>query len=166
MGFTLDDLFPEKLGQGWRGAQQPRLPEGEPATLAAEESGYVTYIDGDRLLTAVGDNGAVVELKKTIGDYVFHGVPLAAIWSSHPVDDAFKSKLRKSFQLGKERELRQDFLYGVRQLTAIALRALSPGINDPSTAEQCIDAVVALLHSIAPLSYNGVGEGPGERARN
>lgn len=146
---SLETVFPETLGEGWRGDGDPRVPDGEPATLAADGSGYVTYIDGDRLLAAAAEHDIVVHLEKTIGDYVFHDVPLATVTPAEVLDEDLNERLHDAFQLGKERELRQNFLYGVRQLTDIAVRALSPGINDPSTAEQCIDALVNLIGKLA-----------------
>lgn len=142
---TLERLFPENAGEAWQKAEAPALPSGEATTLEAMSSGYVAYIDGDALISAATEAGAVVVLRRTIGEYVFHGVPLATMWHVQGEEAPFVDKVRDAFQLGKERELRQDFLFGVRQLTDIALRALSPGINDPSTAEQCIDALVNLL---------------------
>lgn len=146
---SLETLFPENLGEGWTGEDQPPLPDGKTAKIAADGSGYVTYIDGNRLLAAAGESDAVVHLEKTIGDYVFHDVLLATVTPAEALNDELAQKLHSAFHLGKERELRQNFLYGVRQLTDIAVRALSPGINDPSTAEQCIDALVNLIAKLA-----------------
>lgn len=146
---SLETLFPETLGEGWAGEHEPRLPEGAAATLAADASGYVTYIDGSALLSAAKESDAIVHLEKTMGDYVFHDVPLATVLPAEALDETLTRKLHDAFQLSKERELRQNFLYGVRQLTDIAVRALSPGINDPSTAEQCIDALVNLIAKLA-----------------
>ena len=142
---TLAQLFPDEVGAPWEGNGEPSLPPDEGIPLVAEGSGYISYIDGDRLVKVAAEHDAVLALEKSIGDYVLHGVPLAKVWTSETLSDDLAASLHKAFHLGKERELRQDFLYGVRQLTDIALRALSPGINDPSTAEQCIDALVNLL---------------------
>lgn len=149
---TLSNLFPKDVGAPWQGRQEPDMPADEGQRLNAESSGYITLIDGARLLKFAEEQDAVLVLARSIGDYVFHGVPLARMWAPEPLSDELASRVRKAFHLGKERELRQDFLYGVRQLTDIALRALSPGINDPSTAEQCIDALVSLLARLSGLT--------------
>lgn len=146
---SLETLFPEKLGEAWTGEGQPPLPDGEPLTVDADGSGYVTYIDNDGLLSAASESDVVITLEKIIGDYVFHDVPLATVTPGEVLDDELRKKLYDAFHLSKERELRQNFLYGVRQLTDIGVRALSPGINDPSTAEQCIDALVNLIAKLA-----------------
>lgn len=146
---SLETLFPEELGEAWTGDDPPPLPDGKPLTVDADGSGYVTYIDNKRLLSAASESDVVVGLEKTIGDYVFHDVPLATVTPGKALSDELREKLHDAFHLSKERELRQNFLYGVRQLTDIAVRALSPGINDPSTAEQCIDALVNLIAKLA-----------------
>lgn len=146
---VMDDLFPESVGEPWPKATAPKLPDGPSATVTAESSGYVTLIEANGLLRAASEAGAVVQLEQTLGDYVFHDMPLARVWPAEAVDEALVRAVRGGFQLGRERTLTQDLLSGIRQLSDVALRALSPGINDPSTAEHCIDALANLLSKLA-----------------
>lgn len=145
---TLDNLFPENVGEAGE-EQEIAMASEAKAFVKANGSGYVTTVDGPALMGAAQKRAALITLERTIGDYVLHGVPLAAVQPAEALDEELQTAVLRAFHLGKERTLRQDFLFGVRQLTDIALRALSPGINDPSTAEQCIDALVNLLSKLS-----------------
>jgi uncharacterized membrane protein len=63
--------------------------------------------------------------------------------------DALEQSVRQAVTIANERDLRQDALFGVRQLADIALRALSPGVNDPTTAHTCIGYLRAVLEEVA-----------------
>ena len=81
-----------------------------------------------------------------VGDFVAHGMPLATVWGDGEVDD---DAIRAAFSLAKERDLAEDPSFGFRQLVDIAERALSPGVNDPTTATQCLDHLHDLLRHLA-----------------
>ncbi len=155
---TLDmmrHLFPMEMGQPWQGAEPPPLPPGEPMVILATQGGYIEAITSDELLRAMTRANAVLRLDRMIGDYVLPHTPLATLWPSGAVDDALPATITGTINLGRERTMVQDLLYGVRQLSDIALRALSPAINDPSTAVNCIDMLGTLLVEMsqrAPVS--------------
>lgn len=151
----------------------PGEPEDEPrAALAAASamasarvrevramsSGYLTVVDAHPLIQCATDTGAVVRQSARIGDYVLTGQVIAETGlvpgeersggSEDEAEAAFE-KLEQSvhsgFVLGKQRTLVQDTAFPVRQLADIALKGLSPGINDPTTAENAIDAMASFL---------------------
>jgi uncharacterized membrane protein len=101
------------------------------------------------LLEAVSRCGAIVRLERRPGDQVIAGTPLAWGWGLRPGDDLpagdLEEALHGSVDLGYERADVIDPSYGLRKLVDIAARALSPGINDPTTATHALAHVSALL---------------------
>jgi uncharacterized membrane protein len=126
---------------------------GEPGVVRAERSGYLQYLDADALVEAVAEscNPEAVEVPIGPGHFVAAGLPIAKVWPApegglHP--DAY-GDVRAAFLFGKERSFRQDFAFGLRQLSDIALKGLSPGVNDPTTAMQAMDRMEGILGALA-----------------
>ncbi|MDQ4075201.1 MAG: DUF2254 domain-containing protein [Chloroflexota bacterium] len=147
----LDRLFPRHLGQPWRDGKVPDLPKGEPFLILTTKSGYIEAIASDPLLKAVTEADAVLRLERMIGDYVLEGTPLGSLWPAENADEALQKEIQGAIVLGKERTMVEDLLFGVRQLSDVALRALSPAVNDPATAVRCINALGSLLADMARL---------------
>lgn len=74
---------------------------------------------------------------------------MARVWPPDRVDEAVSERVGSVFLLGKQRTLEQDVEFAINQLVEIALRALSPGINDPFTAITCVDRLGAALRRLA-----------------
>lgn len=144
--------FPSGVGRGWRGEGEPPLPDTPGALVTARGSGYIQFIAPAELLATARRADAIVRLEIATGDYVVPGIPLATIWPASAVEDeTVADAVRGAFQLGQERTLVQDIHFALRQLSDIALRALSPAVNDPSTAINCIDAMATVLARFASL---------------
>ncbi len=108
--------------------------------VRAREEGYLAEIDEAALTAAVrGARYAVCEVG--IGEYVQPGRRLVELWTDHALGDAPTEALRRAFVLDRHRSIHQDLAFGLQQLVDIAVKALSPGINDPTTAEQCLDKI-------------------------
>ncbi len=141
---SLEDLGGEHV----RGPVDERsVPEGEPLVLLSKRSGYVQQLEPDSMVGAVGgnpeDGGPVfVEVPSGPGFYVSAGQPLVRIWRAGNIAE---EKVRESIVMGKERSFQQDFAFGLRQLSDIALLGLSPGVNDPTSAMQAMDRIEAIL---------------------
>ncbi len=88
-------------------------------------------------------------MERGVGEFVVQGRPLATLTSYGEADHRCIEEIRALYAVGKERTLQQDIEFGVRQLVDIALKALSPGINDPTTAVNCIDHLGAVLARLA-----------------
>lgn len=140
-----ENIFPENVGEPWTGAEPPPLPSAPPTILEAEGGGYVDLIESENLLAAAIAAGVVIRLECTIGDFVLPGRPLVTVWPQESIDEELASTVRDTIHLGKQRSLVQDLLFGIHQLSDVAVRALSPGINDPTTAVQCIDTLALLV---------------------
>lgn len=137
---------------------EPRLP-GEDATsdprtgetlwIRSKKSGYLKSFSVETVVRAVtvGKEPVVVEIPHAPGHFVSAGQPLAKIRTERAVKPDAEARRRAlgSFSLGQERSFRQDFAFGLRQLSDVALRALSPGVNDPTTAMQALDRLETLF---------------------
>jgi uncharacterized membrane protein len=127
---------------------QPRV--APPATtghpVASGAPGVVQRVDDQALLELAEEHGATIRLLRAVGEYVPEG---AALLEVHGADLPDEESLRARVHLGKERVLDDDPGFGLRQLVDIAERALSPGINDPTTAVQVIDQLHDLLRRLA-----------------
>lgn len=125
----------------------------KPGTLKAEESGYIQDIQMKSLVEAVSSPGVtrVVELPFVIGDFVSAGLDVARIWPANEdeLDHEARKQAHEAIVFGKERSIPRDFTFGLRQLTDIALKGLSPSVNDPTTAMQALDRTEALLIQLA-----------------
>jgi uncharacterized membrane protein len=104
-------------------------------------------IDIARLVRMARQHGVVLRLVPRIGDFVVPGTPVFAVHGG-PAPKGLRSH---GFQVsvGAERTFHQDLGFGLRQLSDIALRALSPAVNDPTTAVQAVDRIVQFLSSVA-----------------
>lgn len=138
---------PEDAGRA-RERADARRAEGAPVRVAAEEGGYLTDVRGDDLLRAARREDALVVQRVPVGDYVVTGQQLAEAWVRGDAE-ALADEVRAAFRTGTERTTPQDLAFSIRQLADIALRALSPGINDPTTAENAMDAMTDVLVRVA-----------------
>ena len=118
-------------------------------TLAADAGGYLQAIDEDDLLAAAVEGDVVVELLVRPGAFLVHGQPIARLHAAAMPDAGVESRVRDTLLLGCHRTAEQDIEYSIDQLVEICLRALSPAINDPFTAQTCIDWLGAAMSRLA-----------------
>lgn len=122
------------------------LSEDAPMVMA-DQSGYVQYIDIEKLQTLADHLKMKVEIRRMPGKYVHRGEPLLRL--SGPVEDEALATFREAFSLGEARSFDQDLGYGLIVLGEVASKALSPGINDLGTAIEVLRAgtrVLEVLH--------------------
>ena len=119
--------------------------ESTPAIVYPRCAGYVQAIDDIAGLT--DDEEPRIELLVAPGNFVTSRHPLARVWSSR--GDACAAAIRRAITVAAERDLEQDAGYGVRQLADIAVKALSPSINDPTTATTAIGYLQEIFERMA-----------------
>ena len=138
-------LYPESVGD--EPEEDAWAPEGAPdGTLHWErDPGVFVAVDEDELLEAAVRQAVVVRIVPVVGAFLPEGAPLFEVYGELEDPDA----LVNCVTVGDERTLHQDAAFGFRQLIDIAERALSPGVNDPTTAVQSIDQVHDLLRRLA-----------------
>ena len=142
--------FPETIGQG---AHAPAdLPEAfarDSCSIGAAEDGYVQLIDSNALLALAVEEDLVLRVERRPGHFVIKGSPLALAWPGKRVHDRIQARINAAFVVGSQRTSVQDVELAVNQLVEIAVRALSPGVNDPFTAVACVDRLGAALSRLA-----------------
>ena len=151
---TMDRVFP--------GDRPDRGPEPEPAPgqaaflIRSAHSGFLTSVDKESLVRAAVDAGGVLRLDREPGSSLIKGVPFATAWPltagatfTAAIRDELGASVNASVSTGFERTNVQDVGFGFRQLVDVAARALSPGINDPTTAVHIIGHLSALLCRLA-----------------
>ena len=123
-------------------------PPGElgdpPASVAAERAGYIQAIDEDAIFDLACRGQATVRVERRVGEHLLPGTTLASIWPSSQLPEDAAVTIRRAFVVGPERTLTDDLELGARQITDIALRALSPSLNDPTTAMICFDRLAEI----------------------
>lgn len=142
----LGERFPASVGDpGDDAALERSRPAGKPVAVASPQAGYVQAVDAVLLLNISARDDLVVEMARAIGDFVPAGNPLLYVWAELPLAPAQVAELQNTYEIGAERTFFDDILYGFRQLVDIALRAISPAINDPTTACMSIDHMANIL---------------------
>ncbi len=124
-------------------------PDDDAPTIRwAQESGYIQAIDEKRLLEYAG-SGLTLELTLGLGEYLVRGAPMLRSHGAVDASDTVAGEsLGDAVRVGPERTMSQDPEFGFRQLVDVALRALSPSLNDPTTANQVIDQLHDLLRHL------------------
>lgn len=149
---TIEEYHARKPGERASDASPaaaPSPPQGPYARIRAETGGYIERIEYDDLLELAIEHDLVIQIERRAGQYVQADEPVLRIWPAGKVDDRLHRLLALTFTIGDERTLQQDPEYAVDQLVEIAIRALSPGINDPFTAIACIDRLGEGLSHLA-----------------
>lgn len=150
-----DDLYPEDQPADARLASSSLVPDDEGAVvLPAVSGGYLQVVDGPRILRAASEHGLLVRMLCAPGDYCLLGQPLARVRAQdgQPSDaalDAARVAVRAAVAMGPSRTPDQDVRFAIDQHVDLAVRALSPGVNDPITAMNALDDLSAGLAAIA-----------------
>lgn len=126
--------------------------EGETRAVRTTKEGMVQSVDVDRLVDIATRRDLTISVRARIGDFVPLGAVIAVVADcpsrgrgGSVEDDDLADRLNACVGIGRDRTMQQDLSFGVRQLVDIGVRALSPGVNDPTTAVQVIDRLHGLL---------------------
>lgn len=114
-------------------------------SVFSRANGYLQAIDFDTLLWTAQQNDLIIYVQQKAGQFVVAGSIFAIVSSEEEAVEDFDQIISETFIVGNQRTPQQDAEYSVHQLVEIALRALSPGINDPYTAIDCIDQLGSAL---------------------
>lgn len=157
---AVEKLFPTKLGEAATEEEKSETRETEEIKnwrkIPALKAGYVQNVATDELLEFAVKNKVLVRMRRGIGQFAGTGATLAEIApgaemenSEIPVDDEIIRKINDLFGIERHRTIEQDAGFGIRQIVDIALKALSPGVNDTTTAISCIDNLGEIVGEIA-----------------
>jgi uncharacterized membrane protein len=151
----VDELFPDRDSPEPAEVAPPERPDAA-VPLLAPKSGYLQTVDIDDLADLAVASAQSIQFVTFVGDYVTAGGILGWCWrrgrADQHTDPDVLQRILRHVHIGFERTLQQDVRFGLRQMVDIALRALSPAINDPYTGVQVVhhvSAVEAVLASRA-----------------
>ncbi len=146
---TMDD------GAGGSGEEENR--DGNQAVpgskrqvvVLADSDGYLNYVDHHALIEMAARHHATITLLYPLGTYLVPSQPMALVTASDQDDDQdWPAMVRRRISLTWRRSMEQDISFGIRQLVDIGERALSPGVNDPTTAVQVTNELHSILHQM------------------
>jgi uncharacterized membrane protein len=130
----------------------PVPPPDHAALLCLADSGFLNSVHEQALVGAAIDTGTIICLDRLPGDFVIAGTPIARVWSveggagiTESQRDTVTACLRRAVHVDYERTPAQDVAFGLRQLVDVVVKALSPGVNDPTTAVHGLGHIAALL---------------------
>lgn len=160
-------LFPEKIGEKKDQRDREKEANEEAANKQIEDSfsdplwtikcdcvGYVQAIENESVMAFAREQNLVVHLLLRPGDFIYEGSALAKVYAASDAGDldieqeSVNKELRNSLIVDNNRTPTEDIRYAFDELTEVAVRALSPGINDPFTAVNCVDRILAALREL------------------
>lgn len=146
---AVDRLFPGNLGQEPVNDDEdlaPRsLPERNWQAIPAKGNGYIQSVNNAALLRLAQEHKTIVRMERGVGGYVIQDTTLASLALEAPPEKVIINSLQAAYSISRHRTLEQDVAFGIRQIVDMALRALSPSINDTTTAVMCVDYLTAIL---------------------
>jgi uncharacterized membrane protein len=137
--------FPEKS----MAEALPPTFDDDSRSVVASVGGYIQSINLDGLRQVATDNDLVVRIVGRVGDFVPENGSLVVAFPYGRVSDAVADDLSNAFSFGPERTPDYDIEFSLRRIVEIAQRALSPGVNDPTTALYCLDRLGEVLGLLA-----------------
>ena len=147
---AVDRLFAQELDDNdGDGTLWTSLADQLWSAIPARKTGYIEGIDTGALLDVAREYGTILRMEHGIGDFIIEGAPLLSVVDPNNMDDETTARLNAAYSVSRQRTVETDAAFGIRQIVDIAMKALSPGINDTTTAVMCIDYLAAILVRLA-----------------
>jgi uncharacterized membrane protein len=154
--------FGNELVDDVRAAGAPAFAE-DAVLLTAPDSGYVQAIDYDHAASCAEQNDVVIVIDVRPGQFLIGGQIIGRVGPGAKSGDDIVAGILKAIVLGQERTMAQDLEFAFRAIVEVAVRALSPGVNDPNTAIACINqlggALAVVLEDEAVPNCRADGDG-------
>jgi uncharacterized membrane protein len=141
---TIHNLMPHARS-GYERTPLRVIPEASGTPILNSRPGYIRNIDLGRLLGLAKEWRIGIRVERGVGQFIPAGVPLLSVTRQSRISPLRATELLDAFDIGPTRTLQQDVEFGIIQIVDIALRAISPAVNDPSTAMSCIDQLSSIL---------------------
>jgi uncharacterized membrane protein len=167
----IERMYPEMLGESADEQMQPTNVHDIPLELERDggrvrscATGYLEAVDSETLIHIAREKDLLIRVNFRPGEFIVEGSDLVQTWPRQIIDQSLIDNINSAMILSAERTESQDILFSVHQLVEIAVRALSPGINDPFTAMTCVDHLGAALCRLAqrkipsPYRYDDEGK--------
>lgn len=135
------------------GSDHPKQDRDADLTICLKSNGYIQTFDKSRLVEIAEDHDLHIHITQDVGAFVNIYVPVMEIWKKDDLDDDLRNELRNCFVVGSDLTEEQNLLFVVQQLVEMIARALSPGVNDPYTAINCLNWLYSGLSTAS--NYEG-----------
>jgi uncharacterized membrane protein len=146
-------LFPEELGEGREEVDESGMLDRSVHThrfeLRLAHHGYLQALDTEELWELGGKADLLLELMHRPGQYIIARSTVCIVHARMPLPEGLAEQMRSCFILGYQRTPEQDVEFSLDQLVEVALRALSPSLNDPFTAMACVDRLTSAVTVLA-----------------
>ena len=124
---------------------EPLRPNPSEVAVLSDVSGYIRFVDTRRLVALAKHYHVTIRVLRRVGHFVPQGIPLMMVSKGKRLPPEGAAELLAAFDFGATRTLQQDVEFGVLQIVDVALKAISPAVNDPTTAINCIDQLSRIL---------------------
>jgi uncharacterized membrane protein len=141
----IDEIMPRPHRLSRLEDPEPLRPNPSEMAVLSPVSGYIRFIDTRRLVTQAKHYHVTVRVLRRVGHFVPAGIPLMMVSKGKRLHPGGSAELLAAFDLGPTRTLQQDVEFGVLQIVDVALKAISPAVNDPTTAINCVDQLSRIL---------------------
>lgn len=164
---AVDRLFPERLREDEEengdDVFSTSLTHRPWSAVPAWKTGYIESVDMKKLLDIAREQRIILRMERGIGEFIVEGTPLVSVMNMINPKDELIARLNSIYAIGRQRNVGQDASFGIRQIVDIAMKALSPGINDTTTAIMCLDYLAAIMvrlsaRRMSPPHYLDNGE--------
>jgi uncharacterized membrane protein len=141
----IDDVMPLPRESQNAFENPPHEIETWDIPLLSESSGYIRFVDTRRLVALAKLHHVKIRAVRRVGQFVPAGTPLVLVYKASRLPSESAAEILGAFDLGPSRTLQQDVEFGVLQIVDIGLKAISPAVNDPTTAVSCVDQLSRIL---------------------
>jgi uncharacterized membrane protein len=142
---VIDEVMPWPRRDVHMEVSDSAVPTVWETSLPNDVAGYIRYIDLKQLLAVATSRHVKIQVIRRVGQFVPAGAPLLMVNKADRVSPELAPVFQAAFDFGPTRTLQQDIEFGVLQIVDIALKAISPAVNDPTTAVGCIDQLSRIL---------------------
>jgi len=150
---TINRLFPGKLGHGPVDSDKDQSPlplsERSWQAVSARENGYIQSVNNAALLRLAREHQTIVRMERGIGEFVVQNTALVSLALEDPPEKEIIADLQAAYSINRYRTVEHDSAFGIRQIVDMAMKSLSPGINDTTTAVMCVDYLTAIMARLA-----------------
>ncbi len=167
---SIDRLLPEKLTKSLdednvRNQGLESLDKRSWYPVPAAMSGYIQRVNSDALLHLAEEVRTIVRMEHGVGAFIVQDTALVSLALTYPPDQKTIDALNKAYSISRHRTVEQDPAFGIRQIVDIAIKALSPGVNDTSTAIICVDYLTSVMARLAGRQFPPLHHYEGETLR-
>ncbi len=152
---AIDKLFPSQAAEPMSDELPshtntlPAQPSENERAVQLDRFGYVRSIDTDTLMEIATERDTMIRLVVDVGQFVTPQSDVCTLVCDEPLDDETCERLKASFETGPARTIEQDAAFGIRQIVDIAMKALSPGVNDTTTGVMSIEHLGVIVERLA-----------------